>query len=80
VEYLWFKWFHEEYGAKALSSYGWDDGSQVRHRIYSTELSMGDWGMCDQIGLVRLDFTVDRTSGQVICQRTAVRTINGTCR
>ncbi len=75
AEYLWFK----ERGFKALSSFGRDLGGIVVHTIYEVGITYGDWGMCDEIELYRLEYRVSKASGLIILRRVVVRQTTGRC-
>jgi hypothetical protein len=80
VEYLWHIENYNISGFKVLSSFTDIRGSYIRHVIYSTNVSYGDWGLCDSIRLVREEYDVHRINGQITYRVVTIRTIDGICR
>jgi hypothetical protein len=79
AEYLWYQQYRNVGGFKVLSSFGWEQGVFVFHTIFAVETTFGDWGVCDELRVYRLDYRITRTTGEVGLNRTLQRTVTGTC-
>ena len=79
IEYLWFIENYNFYGRKVLSSFTSDEGSSIKHTIYETKVVVGDWGLCDEISLVRTEYVVDRNSGEVTVFPETIKILEGEC-
>ncbi len=81
IEYLWYV---EHPGAGSqnpiLDHYLYEDGDSIRYVIYHVVGFIGDWGLCDQIALVRRQYSVDVSSGKITMESKDLRTVEGRCR
>jgi len=79
IEYLWFIENYNIDGQKVLSSFTEDQGDSVKHTIYETHVVYGDWGVCDQITLIKSEYIVDKNSGEITISQENVKTVKGKC-
>jgi hypothetical protein len=79
IEYLWFVWNYNMGGAKALCSYVINFNDSVNYLLFYTMVSYGDWGLCDQISVMRSIFSVSKQSGIIKENKYLVRHITGKC-
>jgi internalin A len=77
TEYLWFVENYNIVGSKVLSSFTEDQGNSIKHTIYETHVVYGDWGMSDQITLIKSEYVVDKNSGQFTLSQKHIRTVTG---
>jgi hypothetical protein len=78
VEYLWSADNFNIGGAKALCSYVLDHGTAVEYLLFHTMVSFGDWGLSDQISVMRSTYLVSKQTGVVTCRKQIIRFITGT--
>ena len=77
IEYLWFAGNYDFAGAKVLCDYSIDRSNSVEYLLFSTEVSRGDWGLNDQIAVVRSSFVVSKQSGSVVFKKQTIRSLTG---
>jgi hypothetical protein len=80
IEYLWFIENYNIWGFKVLSSFTVTEGVYIRHILYTTKASYGDWGVCDHIKLVREEYDVHILTGYITFREETIRSIGGICR
>lgn len=80
AEYLWYVDHRQIHGEKALSSFGRDEGNVLVHVVFQTRLVMGDYDMRDVISLIRSEYRVSRTTGDIVRRELLVRTVPGKSR
>ncbi len=78
-EYFWFIENYNIGGFKALSSFTDPAGEYIRHTIYATRVSYGDWGLCDNIFLVKEVYEVRKDTGSIFYHEEYIRSIQGRC-
>lgn len=81
IEFLWYSGFgnYNIGGSKVLSSFTEDHGGSIKHTIYETRTVYGDWGLCDQITLIKSEYNVDKNSGEITLSQEDVKTVKGRC-
>ncbi len=79
VEFLWYSAFsnYNKGGSKILSSFTEENGDSVRHTIFETKVVYGDWGLRDQITLIKSIYTVNKNSGEIRLTEEDVKTLQG---
>jgi hypothetical protein len=77
IEYLWFAGNYNFAGAKVLCNYIIDRTNCVEYLLFSTEVSRGDWGLNDQIDVVRSSFVVSKQSGSVVFKKQTIQSLIG---
>lgn len=81
VEFLWYSAFRNyiTVGSKVLSSFTEEDGNLIKHTIFETKTMHGDWGLCDQITLIKSIYTVNKNSGEIKLTEEEIKTLTGNC-
>lgn len=79
AEYLHFTDTYNISNYKILSSNTVEGGATVRQEIYQLNILFGDWGMCDDISLSKVIYTVDKQTGLIVISRENIRGIRGEC-
>ncbi len=77
IEYLWYAGNYDFGGAKVLCLDVTDRGPFVEYLLFHTEVSYGDWGLRDQIGVFRSLFTVAKGTGVVVYNKYMLRSMTG---
>ncbi len=74
-----YEWQIENYnlvGAKVLLSEGKEEGGKIVHDLYVTNVTFGDFGLNDEIRVVKVTFTVDK-DGKTTKSQKVVANIKG---
>lgn len=79
AEYQWYARNHDIAGSRLLASQPSARPDSVAVDLYFTDLVMGDFGICDRVGLKKLTYRVDRGSGEVRLFQEEIRSIEGKC-
>ncbi|MBU4275066.1 hypothetical protein KKE19_04635 [Patescibacteria group bacterium] len=81
VEFLWYSAFrnYNTGGSKVLSSFTKESNNSIKHTIFETETVGGDWGMCDQITLIKSVYTVSKNSEEINLTQENIKTVEGNC-
>ncbi len=81
VEFLWYSAFsnYNTGGSKVLSSFTEENDNSIKHTIFETKTVYGDWGLCDQITLIKSIYTVNKNSGEIKLAEENVKILQGNC-
>ena len=77
AEYLWLIRFHNLQGAKVLSSQAKAGDGSVVATLYTTQVVYGDFGLKDEITVVKETYRVNEKTGAVEFSQQAVRKLTG---
>ena len=79
VEFLWYSAFsnYNLGGAKVLSSFTGENGDSIKHTLFETSTTYGDWGLYDQITLIKSIYTVNKNSGEIRLIKEDIKTLQG---
>jgi hypothetical protein len=75
-----YDWLIENYnmaGAKVVSSETKEEDDAFVHVLYATSVTYGDFGLSDEIRLLRVTLTVDKKDGRTTKSQKAVKTLTG---
>ncbi len=76
-EYLWFIENFDLYGSKVLAVVPKDGTDSTYCALYRLTMSGGDWGLHDDISLLRTTVSVAKASGDIIRRDSVLRHIQG---
>ncbi|MBT3463720.1 hypothetical protein HOD20_10330 [archaeon] len=81
VEFQWYSIFnnYNSHGKKVLSSFEEMDDNSIKHTFFETKTVGGDWGTCDEITLIKSDYTINKNSGEIKLFQNDLRKIKGNC-
>ncbi|MHA2254067.1 MAG: hypothetical protein ACXAD7_27190 [Candidatus Kariarchaeaceae archaeon] len=81
VEYLFYRVGYEfnDYGMRVLSSFNEQYNNSIIHYIYFIQQIIGDFGMCDEVGLIREIYEINLTTRLVRNSFERIRSIDGEC-
>ncbi len=79
VEYLWFIDFYNLSGRNVIDSTGADTGNSITHTLRQTSVVYGDFGICDQVRVIRSDYRVDKMSLEITLTNTLESERKGHC-
>ena len=79
AQFVWFLGNYNMSGTVPLGSVTAESSDGITATIYATSMVMGDWGLCDQIALVKHEYSVDKNSRQSSEREQKLKTINGKC-
>ena len=79
VEFLWYSAFsnYNLGGAKVLSSFTEENGDSIKHTLFETKTGYGDWGLRDQITLIKSIYTINKNSGEIKLTEGVIKTLQG---
>ncbi len=77
AQYLWFIRNYNTGGAKALGTATRQTADTVHCALYETQVSYGDWGMFDEIRLIRQQYSVSVHTGEIRLTESVLRTVQG---
>lgn len=77
IEYLWFAANFNTGGAKVLCTYAIERGTAIEYLLFHTAVSYGDWGVSDEISVIRSTFLVSKQTGTVTYRKQVLRSITG---
>jgi hypothetical protein len=77
AQYFWFIHNYNTHGAKALATAIVETADTMRCALYEIQVSYGDWGVSDEIGLIRQQYSVSERTGSIHLTSSVVRTIRG---
>ncbi len=80
AEYIYFVNTYNIGNYKALKSVSEEDESSFSQVIYQVNVQYGDFGLCDNIALGKVTYTVDRITGVIVILREGLRGVRGECR
>ncbi len=77
AEYIQFINTYNNGSSKTLHSESEEDDTSVSLVIHQLSIGFGDWGMCDQISLGTVTYSVDRQTGVITISRERIRGVQG---
>ncbi len=79
IEFLWYSAFgnYNKRGAKVLGSFTEENTDSIKHIIFETRVGYGDWGIHDQIFLIKSIYTVDKNSGKIELTEENIKKLEG---
>lgn len=77
AEYLWLIRFHNVAGAKVLSSQATENDGVIVANFVTTQVVFGDFGVKDEISVVKESYQVNGMTGIVTYRQQVLRTLTG---
>ena len=77
IEYLWFIRHYQHGGTAVLRVEMTESGTSIMVRLIELQIIYGDWGVRDEIRLIRSDYSVSTVTGKIHVERTTLEQFPG---